>query len=547
MKWNRTFVLLLLTLLLSANVASAQAITWASKVAFRDGQPANSKGGNSTDPSLDALGNIHVSRISTAPADAGGGVIAINTGSDPFTNVRDKSNRIAGTVYYDLNKNGVQDPGESGFLGAIVAINPGPSYCFSGTNGNYMGGTAVGKYNLSIPNPPRYHTVTTPTKHSAKFATLGKVDSLNHFGLYPTPNINDMRIQLTAYHASRPGDIVDFHLHYFNAGTTTLNATVKFLPDALLSVLQSSPGANKLLLDTLSWKVSNLAPQAQGSIIISCMAPTIPTIALGDTLLVEAWIDPASGDADPEDNYDLLTEVVVGDYDHNDLQVQPAGDIAIANVASGTWLDYTIRFQNTGTDTVLQVIVRDSLDSNLDISTLEMLESSHGYRLDLSGPGILAWHFNAIQLPDSNINKHASHGFIRFRIRPKTTLQEGQAIKNRVGIYFDSNQPVLTNTVTNTVVKSTLVAYLQDQSMVARVYPNPSSEQIFIEADVSSAGMLTAYVICDHQGRSIKTFTFRQYAGKQVHIADISDLAAGIYFLYLEQNGHTVELKLVVE
>ena len=48
-------------------------------------------------------------------------------------------------------------------------------------------------------------------------------------------------------------------------------------------------------------------------------------------------------------------------------------------------------------------------------------------------------------LPDSNANERKSHGFIRFRIKPKNTLVAGDSIKNKAAIYFDYNSPVITN------------------------------------------------------------------------------------------------------
>lgn len=53
-------------------------------------------------------------------------------------------------------------------------------------------------------------------------------------------------------------------------------------------------------------------------------------------------------------------------------------------------------------------------------------------------------------LPDSNLNERASHGFIRFIIKPVCTLASGDSVSNKVSIYFDYNSPVVTNiAVTN--------------------------------------------------------------------------------------------------
>ena len=58
-------------------------------------------------------------------------------------------------------------------------------------------------------------------------------------------------------------------------------------------------------------------------------------------------------------------------------------------------------------------------------------------------------------LPDSNVNELASHGFLRFRVKPVNGLVIGDVIKNTAAIYFDYNLPVYTNTEMTTVVAET--------------------------------------------------------------------------------------------
>jgi hypothetical protein len=73
-----------------------------------------------------------------------------------------------------------------------------------------------------------------------------------------------------------------------------------------------------------------------------------------------------------------------------------------------------------------------------------MVSSSHlnTYTID---DNKLTWAFNNINLPDSNINEPASHGYIAYRIKPKSTVTIGDTIHNTAGIYFDFNLPVATN------------------------------------------------------------------------------------------------------
>ena len=60
--------------------------------------------------------------------------------------------------------------------------------------------------------------------------------------------------------------------------------------------------------------------------------------------------------------------------------------------------NYTIRFQNIGTDTAFQVVIRDTLDDNLTIGTFSPGVSSHDYDWQITEEGILEFIFSNIQL-----------------------------------------------------------------------------------------------------------------------------------------------------
>lgn len=57
---------------------------------------------------------------------------------------------------------------------------------------------------------------------------------------------------------------------------------------------------------------------------------------------------------------------------------------------------YTIRFQNTGTDTAFTVRLEDYLDANLDLSTFKVISSSHPNSVSLLSSGKLTFLFENI-------------------------------------------------------------------------------------------------------------------------------------------------------
>ncbi len=152
-----------------------------------------------------------------------------------------------------------------------------------------------------------------------------------------------------------------------------------------------------------------------------------------------------TGENRPWEDVDCTANI--GAYDPNDKQAFPLGYGNEHYIRPGTELEYLIRFQNTGTDTAFTVIIRDTLPSWLDPLTVRPGASSHPYRFDLYGPGILVFEFQNIMLPDSNTNEPASHGFVKFRVRPRANTPLETDILNSAAIYFDYNEPVITNTV----------------------------------------------------------------------------------------------------
>jgi hypothetical protein len=93
----------------------------------------------------------------------------------------------------------------------------------------------------------------------------------------------------------------------------------------------------------------------------------------------------------------------------------------------------------------------------LDIATLTSGVSSHPYEFNIYGQGIAEWTFNDILLPDSNVNEPASHGFVKFKIAQLENNLPGTLIENEADIYFDFNEPIITNATQNIVYDTVLV------------------------------------------------------------------------------------------
>lgn len=173
----------------------------------------------------------------------------------------------------------------------------------------------------------------------------------------------------------------------------------------------------------------------------------------------------------------------VSSFDPNDKQAFPTGSKEEGCIEPNTDIEYLIRFQNTGTDTAFLVVLRDTLDVALDLTTLRPGASSHPYEMDVYGEGILKFTFRDIMLPDSTSNEAESHGFIKFKIAQQKDNPVGTNIANSAAIYFDFNEPVITNQVYHLVgapcfeinTNTTNHINVSKEQIIVKVFPNPSN------------------------------------------------------------------------
>lgn len=202
---------------------------------------------------------------------------------------------------------------------------------------------------------------------------------------------------------------------------------------------------------------------------------------------------------------DLECQAVIGSWDPNDKTGYPLGVGPDHLIRPKTELEYRIRFQNTGTDTAFNIVVRDTLSPWLDPATLQPGLSSHPYELSIGHDNQLVFRFQDIRLVDSFTNEIASHGFLTFKIRQKSGNPNGAQIDNRAGIYFDFNPVVLTNTTRHEIGELPSVG--TDAPMVKtagpRIFPNPahSADVLTVDAALSDG---SSWRLFDAGGRLLQ-------------------------------------------
>lgn len=200
---------------------------------------------------------------------------------------------------------------------------------------------------------------------------------------------------------------------------------------------------------------------------------------LGSSICIHTVVSTSAVDFNHSNDTLTYCGNVVNSFDPNEKIVYPA-----ETIGPNEWLTYTINFQNTGTDTAYNIIVRDTLDSYLDIGSFTYLASSHNPQVNVAGNAV-AFNFPNINLLDSLHNEPESHGWLQYKIKTLSSLPTFATVSNKASIYFDDNDPIVTNTTSN--VNPPLSIKNSSRNAHFKLYPNPTSSKITIETTEAGA------------------------------------------------------------
>ena len=197
-------------------------------------------------------------------------------------------------------------------------------------------------------------------------------------------------------------------------------------------------------------------------------------------------------------------------------------------------LTLSSNFIADGTD--VKMSLENKLSQFLDIATFRIESVSHpGFSYVINQDGLLTVKFNQIELPDSTTNEVASHGFFIYTIVPKKTVKGGSRIENNVFITFDYEDPLLSNTVVNTI-RYTGKPEVSDMI----IFPNPAVSDISVIADnitSDKAPVIRSLRILSTDGRVIREISNSEELLIQVQV---SDLAPGLYSVLGSDEGGTI-------
>jgi uncharacterized repeat protein (TIGR01451 family) len=433
-------------------------------------------------------------------------------------------------AFLDSNANGVQDNNESNFpLGQFqYELNQNSVvHNISSPTGMYniYDTNAANSYQLNYVIDAAYaNQYQALASYSDVHVVIGGGMTTYNFPITILQVYHDLAVTVVPLSAPRPGFIYQNLVTYRNLGNQVVaNATLNFTKDPLLSI--SSTSAPGIVSNATGFvlPVSNLQPFESRTLTVNMQVPVIPAVNAGEYLTNSASITSTVVDVMPENNNSTTTEMVINAYDPNDKVEAHGEKILFSTFSSADYLYYTIRFENTGNASAINIVVNDMLNEQLDENSIQMVSASHSYILDRVGRN-LNWRFNEILLPPSVENTEIGKGYITFKIKPKQGYAVGTIIPNSAAIYFDFNPAIVTNTFLTKFV-STLGTTSPD-SVAFSVYPNPAHGQVAVRLGNASATIETIKIY-DYMGKCIA----QQAGSAATETIDVQQLTPGIYLV----------------
>jgi len=467
---------------------------------------------------------------------------------------------ISGTVYNDLDTNCTLDSGDVGIPNVQVYCS-GIGYTYTNASGFYSFQVPTGTYTISESVLPFYPLSSCQNNNIVVTTTAasGCVNTVNFANV--ADSIHDIHISTWDYSKPVKGNVYTQVTVISNDGTIAEDSILSvYKTDGQLFAPTITP------MDIFNGVSSNnyntagsfpaLNPGADQVFYMDYNVPAnIPlntNVVFVDSAAYKAPMSNWLTDYSPWNNVNYFTTATVASYDPNFKEVNPkgTGTNGLITYADST-LEYMVHFQNTGAEAAQNVIVVDTIDNNLNWTSLRPEYMSAACKVTLQQVGIYkiaTFTFNNINLPTNTTSPMLSNGMFTYTIKTNSGLAVGTQFRNHASIYFDGNAPFTTNTTLNTLgsTGSTATNNIQPVNVNSFVvYPNPANMNFY--STINSSNAATAQMeVMDVTGKTLISKTIAIQAGTQTISTDVSQLAPGMYFVNLNQNGKMQTAKLVI-
>ena len=437
---------------------------------------------------------------------------------------------VFGKLFIDNNNDGIYSPGlgDRPWANKRVDISPDSISVYTGSDGVFF---------VDLPNGT--HTIhcvlgagETVTTGNFPATVTVTTNSLHDLGLIGVNGPVYYSVEGYVTLGRRCNRVVYSFMEIHNYSNRTVNITASLVLSPNIDYRSASPSPALISGDTLIWNFTGVSPGGWVNVNILDSVPSA-----GDTL--RYWLNSVAYNGTTPVDSDIRqgASLVACSFDPNDKAVSPPG-VSLANYTlKGEELFYHINFQNTGNDTAYDIVVRDTLDADLDLTTFVFLSATSPAIVTLNyNTRIVEFRMNNIMLPDSNVNEPLSHGYINYKINHTAGIPDGTEITNTAHIYFDFNPPVATNTTLNTMVTIIPTGIVDPTAgKGVMVIPNPFSESAQLIVDKWN-GETCLLQIWNELGELILTSQMKS----GTYQLSKGNLSPGLYFYRVDSKSGSV-------
>ena len=426
--------------------------------------------------------------------------VSVNNANQIY--IEPNTSKVCGVVFNDLDRDCEKEDSESGIANIAVIAQPGNITTYTNQNGEYEFDLPIGNYSITAIDSAEWEQSCAVTTHNVNVTAVSQQYCGFDFADTAICQSPDLFVDLQTS---------NLYVGHQNQYTITVgNNGIQSTVDAILKVdfgqdilpLWASLPWDSQDRTTYTWYLGTIET-AQG-LTIQIEDSISALVVDGSYLSVTATIiDNILFDCNSNDN--IANDVNIAKaIDENTIEVSPEGLID-----NDVELYYTIRFQNLQNGLIDGIIVENELPEELDITTLENIETSHPNEFKIEGRK-LTWEFASADLSNTSIYGNETHGFITFKIKPQLDLEVGTRIENQAKIIFNNSHEIMTNTVVNIIDKT---GVLETGSL--GICPNPMTDYTFIvlDSDTEELQEIEIYSLL-----GIKLLSFKNLSGQRFRL-----------------------------
>ncbi len=216
-------------------------------------------------------------------------------------------------------------------------------------------------------------------------------------------------------------------------------------------------------------------------------------------------------------------------------------------ITAETDLTYRVLFRNVTQDSVIRVVVRDTLPEALDITTVQFGASSHPATFEIFDNGVIKVTFENLDLPVEG-NNPGDYAFFEYRVAQKPGNPQGTVVENRALVIYDYNTPVYTGKTRHVINAPDYGDLLMDviptdidrpewaSEVEVKAFPNPATDFITLEVKGLQGHRELSFTLLNLYGQPVRSI---DREGHQCTF-DRNNLPAGSYIYLIRADGQKI-------